>query len=105
MPVDDPIVATPVRLLLQCPPAVPSIWVGVAPTQTVEGPVIDPGGVFKINSTDAEDALQFGAAEVGIDQQNAATIQRQTGGQVHRYGALAVAGAWAGDQNAAGGVE
>lgn len=43
-PVEEPIVATDVVLLVQWPPVVASAIVIVEPTQTSEGPVIVPGG-------------------------------------------------------------
>src|SRR5207253_752580 len=54
---------------------------------------------------DAEDLVKLRAAEVGIDQQDPPAIERQTGREVARNRALAVARTWAGDQDAARRIE
>ena len=57
IPVDEPTVATEVRLLLQCPPVVPSPRVIILPTQTIEGPETEAGGEYTNNSSPGVDAL------------------------------------------------
>jgi hypothetical protein len=48
MPVDAPIIAIVVLLLLQVPPAVTSVNVIVRPTQTLPAPFIDDGKVLTV---------------------------------------------------------
>ena len=49
--------------------------------------------------------MQVGAAEIGIDQEDAPAVERQTGGEVACDGGFPVAGRVAGDQDAAGGIQ
>ena len=48
--VDEPIVATAVLLLLQCPPVVTSLNAAVRPAQSTSGPVIFAGTGFTVTS-------------------------------------------------------
>lgn len=50
MPEPDPIAATPAALLLHDPPPVGSVKVVVAPTQTVEEPMIAEGNAFTVTT-------------------------------------------------------
>src|ERR1700722_3135234 len=52
-----------------------------------------------------ENAMEFGPAEVGIDQQNAPAIESQAAGEIAGDGGFAVAGRWAGDENRSRGIE
>lgn len=49
-PVDEPMVATEVLLLLQVPPGVTSARVMVEPAQTAEGPVIVAGNGLTVST-------------------------------------------------------
>ena len=49
MPVDEPMVAMPLLLLLHVPPAVPSVNVILKFTQTPDGPVMATGNGLTVN--------------------------------------------------------